>query len=337
MSNLRISVCIPTFNQELFVEQSIRSALNQTVSPFEIIVSNDCSTDGTKETLDKLSEEISILKVINQPQNLGISKNTNFCLRQATGDFIIRLDSDDLLSPDYIKLLSEELYKYPEAGYAHAAVNEIDKNNNFLKERKLIRKSGFVNGEVALKASLSGYRVTANIIMFRKKALETVGYISSKINFAEDYYLSAQLAAAGYGNLYSEKVLASYRVWTDTGKVRQKRKLEEIDGIRSIFDEVIEPAFETRGWNLAVVKSAREKFAINQSNCLGWSIYTDQEKIPLITALLELSDTKKSRFFVWLYKNGYGVFPESYYKLNSKIKGFGKNMLLNLTKKQAVQ
>jgi len=337
MNNLRISVCIPTFNQEIFIEQSIRSALNQTIPPFEIIVSNDCSTDGTRETLDKLSGEINILKVINQPQNLGISKNTNFCLRQATGDFIIRLDSDDLLSPDYIKLLSEELYKYPEAGYAHAAVNEIDENNNFLKERRLIRKPGFVNGEVALKASLNGYRVAANIIMFRKSALEKVGYISSGINFAEDYYLSAQLAAAGYGNVYSENVLASYRVWADIGKVRQKRKLEEIYGIRSLFDEVIEPAFKARGWGLAIVKSAREKFAINQSNCLGWSIYTDQEKIPLITALSGLSDTKKSRFFIWLYKKGYGVFPESYSKLNSKIKGFGKNLLLNLTKKRAVQ
>ncbi|MDB5086428.1 MAG: glycosyl transferase, partial [Mucilaginibacter sp.] len=139
------------------------------------------------------------------------------------------------------------------------------------------------------------------------------------------------------GNLYSENVLASYRVWTDTGKVRQKRKLEEIYGIRSIFDEVIEPAFETRGWDLTVVKSAREKFAINQSNCLGWNIYTDQEKIPLITALLGLSDTKKSRFFLWLYKKGYGVFPESYSKFNGKIRRFGKNLLLSLTKKGATQ
>ena len=85
---MKVSVCIPTYNQSLYIEQAIQSAAQQSHPPFEIIVSNDCSTDGTAEILEKLAKEIPSLKVFNQPVNLGMVPNTNAVLRLATGEFI---------------------------------------------------------------------------------------------------------------------------------------------------------------------------------------------------------------------------------------------------------
>ena len=82
---MKVSVCIPTFNQAAYIEQTIKSCTQQTLKPFEILVSNDCSTDNTLEVLKRLSQEISILKVINQPGNRGMVPNTDAVLRAATG------------------------------------------------------------------------------------------------------------------------------------------------------------------------------------------------------------------------------------------------------------
>lgn len=309
---MNVSVCIPTYNQASYIEKAIRSALNQTYPPFEIIISDDCSTDSTRNVLELLKTEIGILKVIYQPINLGISKNTDFCLRLASGEFVLRLDSDDYLLPTYISKLLDLFNNYPEAGYAHAGVQEVDKDGNFLKVRRLARKSGFQSSSIALKAASKGYRVAANIVMFKKSALIKVGFIVAKTNFAEDYYLSASLAANGFGNVYLDEVLSCYRVWLDNGKVRQKRKLDEIIGFRKVFEEVIEPAFKIKNWSLASLKIRKTDFVCAHSVCLAWNIYTKEEKKQLIQEFKNLSDTRRAKLFIWLYLNGFGKMMDAY-------------------------
>jgi glycosyltransferase involved in cell wall biosynthesis len=119
---VKISVCIPTFNQANYIELAINSVLNQTIKIDEIIISNDCSTDHTKNILDQMVLLHPHLMVFHQPINLGLKSNTNFALKKCTGDFIIKLDSDDFLKPDYAEKLFNEFIKYPNAGYAHASV-----------------------------------------------------------------------------------------------------------------------------------------------------------------------------------------------------------------------
>ncbi|MEJ6981984.1 glycosyltransferase family 2 protein [Pedobacter sp. P351] len=321
---MKVSICIPTFNQALFIEKSVKSAFEQTKLPYEIIVSDDCSTDQTRDILRKLSFEIPVLNVIYQPYNLGISKNTDACIRAATGDIIVRLDSDDYLSPRYVATLIDILSKYPDAGYVHAAVQEVDQNGGFLNKRKLFRKETYQGGDDALKAALKGYRVAANIIMFRKTALEKVNYMSGRPNFGEDYHLTASISAAGFGNVYVEEILSFYRVWVDSGKVRQRRKLDEISGIRRVFDEVIEPAFKARGWGLNVIESSKEAFACIHADCLSWSFYTAAEKKQLSHELKKLSSSQKALFFASVYASRFGPLFSSLITMNRNLKQYIK-------------
>lgn len=324
---MSVSVCIPTYNQGAYIGQTIKSIVNQTVQPIEIIVSNDCSTDNTKALLADLQKDVPLLKVINQPKNLGISANVDFCLKQATGDYVLRIDSDDMLKPGYIEQLSAMLDQYPDAGYAHAAVQEIDKNGRELNLRKLARPTGYQHADEALKAGVKGYRVAANILMFRKAALQKVGYVVSKIDFAEDYYLAVQIAAAGFGNVYNQETLACYRVWTDTGKVRQRRKLAEIKGLTAVFNEVIEPAFKQRRWDTGAIAKARESSAIAQSDCLGWDVYTDSEKSELENALLNLSDSENAKKFYNIHRKGLGFIVNAWSGLMNKMRVVVKNII----------
>ncbi|GAB2580960.1 glycosyltransferase family 2 protein [Spirosoma areae] len=329
---MKISVCIATYNQAAYLEQSIKSVFTQTLQPFEVIVSNDCSTDDTKLILDRLSSEYKNLKVIHQPINLGMVKNTNVCLKVATGDYVVKLDSDDYLLPDYIEELSLLLDTYPEAGYAHGSVQEIDGFGKNGTIRTLFRKTGFVDGDTALKSCVKGYKVAANIIMFRRSVLSGANYITSNVDFAEDYYLSAQIAALGFGNVYNEKILSCYRVWADNGNVRQKRKLNEINGLRIIFEEVIQPAFTLKGWNAEITAKARARFANKQSSCLGWTIYSNEEKKELEKAIFQLSNGLITHVYVKIYKLGYGEVIHFYQALLNWLKQIAKSILLSRNK-----
>ena len=325
---MKISVSIPTYNQGQYLEKAILSVFNQTVIPFEIIVSNDCSTDETEEVLTNLALKVPILKVINQPVNLGIGRNVDACLKAASGDFILRLDSDDYLEPEYCEVLVALLEQNPEAGYAHANVSEMDQFDNHLKNRILLRRSTFQNADEALKASVKGYRVAANILMFRRSALEAVNFMAGRPNFGEDYHLAVDLAAHGYGNVFSTKILSNYRVWVDTGKVRQKRKLNEIVGLTSVFKDVILPAFRKRSWSTTGVEKSMERIACAQSDCLGWDLYDSDEVAELTTVLLQLSSSRKTKRYIWLNVNGYGKYLTAIGKVKAKIKSLIKDKIL---------
>jgi glycosyltransferase involved in cell wall biosynthesis len=329
---LSVSVCIPTYNQCSYVEASILSAFNQTLKPTEIIVCDDCSTDGTKLVLERLSAEIPMLKVFHQPVNAGISKNVDTCLRMATGELIVRLDSDDKIFPEYLEKVSALMTKYPDAGYGHVAIQEIDQYDHSMRVRRLFRNSVFVNSEEALKAATRGYRVAANIIMFRRSALEKVGYITTKVNFAEDYYLSVKIADANYGNVYLDEILAAYRVWTDVGKVRQRRKLDEIKGIYGVFEDALEPAFKDREWNTGDLKERRSDVASAQADCLGWNVYSASEKKEIADLLLQLSSSKKVKAMIWLYGNGFGNVVSLYSKAIGIPKSLAKKVFIGINR-----
>lgn len=279
------------------------SVASQSLPPDEIIVSNDYSTDDTVSVLQKLTETIPSLSYFTQSSNLGITANTNYCLRAAKGDIIIRLDSDDMLAPDYILKLSKLLTENTNVGYAHAAVQEIDENGIFLKRRSLFRKRKYETGDEALLSALNGFKVAANIIMFRKEALEKVSFLQSKANFAEDYHLTASISAAGFGNIYSDEILSYYRVWADTGKKRNKRKLAEVMGLRLVFEDVMEKAFKQRDWSPKKILQARENFACRHADCLSWDIYNTEEKEVLKKELLRLSPSLKVRITIWMYQH----------------------------------
>jgi glycosyltransferase involved in cell wall biosynthesis len=326
---MKISVCIPTYNQGAYVEQTVRSILNQTLLPDEIVISNDCSTDETSRILAQLQHEISIIKVVNQSVNLGISKNTDACLRLASGNFIVRVDSDDLLLPDYIEVLSTLLVQHPEAGYAHCAIQEIDSVGNPKQLRQLYRKNIYESADEALLGGTKGYKVAANILMFRRSALEKVNYIASKINFAEDYYLAVSLANAGYGNVYSKEVLACYRVWSDTGKVRARRKLDEIKGLNAVFREVLMPAFKKRGFPLALLSKAKENIVNQHADCLAWNVYTEEEKVAIEKELRAVSNTALNKLIIYIYKNKLAFILNATKKLELFIRSRLKKWILN--------
>jgi succinoglycan biosynthesis protein ExoO len=104
---MNFSVIIPSYNVSGIVERAIRSAAMQTLPPFEILVIDDCSNDSTVEVVQALAREIPSVRVYSTRLNSGPSAARNVGLREAKGDWIALLDSDDAWKPGRLKRLSE--------------------------------------------------------------------------------------------------------------------------------------------------------------------------------------------------------------------------------------
>ena len=98
----KVSVIIPVFNVENFLEECLDSVIHQTFNDIEIICVNDASTDSSAEILDRFAQKDSRIKVITQPKG-GISKARNTGLEIASGKFVYFLDSDDYIEPTLIE------------------------------------------------------------------------------------------------------------------------------------------------------------------------------------------------------------------------------------------
>ncbi len=101
----RVTIGIPTINRSQLAMRAIRSALAQTYSDIEVIVSDDASTDDTVERVREIEDPRLVL--FEQKQRLGLVGNFDFCLRHASGEFFLLLGDDDVLLPKAIERLTE--------------------------------------------------------------------------------------------------------------------------------------------------------------------------------------------------------------------------------------
>lgn len=92
---LRISVIIPVYNVEKYIEKCIRSVCGQTYKNLEIILVDDCSKDMSGEICDDYVKQDTRIKVIHQPENMGLAWTRNMGMAQATGEYYLFVDSDD--------------------------------------------------------------------------------------------------------------------------------------------------------------------------------------------------------------------------------------------------
>lgn len=98
-----VSVIIPAYNVERFVEEAVCSIMTQTYKNLEILVTDDCSTDGTYAILQKLASEDTRIRLFRNEQNLNIVRTLNNMIAAANGTYIVRMDADDVSLPDRIE------------------------------------------------------------------------------------------------------------------------------------------------------------------------------------------------------------------------------------------
>lgn len=103
-----ISIIVPVYNLEKYIERCITSVLQQTYTNFELLLVNDGSTDSSLHICQRFAQKDSRIRVLSQ-ENKGVGKARNFGLDQMKGDFIFFLDGDDWVTPDCLEKLMSKM------------------------------------------------------------------------------------------------------------------------------------------------------------------------------------------------------------------------------------
>jgi len=177
---LNISVVIPSYNRKEFLKRSIDSAINQTKKPFEIIVVDDGSTDGTESMI---KSDYDFVKFIKQ-KNKGVSAARNIGIEVSIGEWICFLDSDDEWKKDKLEKQINAMKSNP--GYKFFHSNEIwIKNGIRINQKKKHKKYG---GDIFDKC-LDMCRISPSSVMINKTVFDEVGNFNEDLVVCEDYEL----------------------------------------------------------------------------------------------------------------------------------------------------
>jgi len=103
LTDLKLSIGLPVYNGEKFIRKCLDSILAQTFSNFEIIISDNASTDNTQTICQEYSKKDKRIRYIRQENNIGLLPNFNFVLEQAKNEFFMWIGVDDFILPDYVK------------------------------------------------------------------------------------------------------------------------------------------------------------------------------------------------------------------------------------------
>jgi glycosyltransferase involved in cell wall biosynthesis len=208
-----VSVVITTFNQERFIEATVRSALAQTYPHREIIVVDDGSTDSTPSLLAAFGDQIVFIRQSNQ----GVAESRNSGVRRARGELLAFLDGDDLWAPDKLAVQVETYRQYPQAGLV--VVDACMFSESGLLEPSTLRGAGeFIQGvqeETFCARSFEAllpdnFIVTTSQVMVPASVLARIGPSDPAFKIASDYDLYLRIAMH-YEVAFAKRVLTHWR------------------------------------------------------------------------------------------------------------------------------
>lgn len=178
-----ISIIIPVYNVEKYIEKCIKSILKQTFSQFEIILIDDGSTDGSAEICDKWQRHDPRIRCIHQ-ENAGVSVARNTGFAACTGDYILFVDGDDLLAPDMCECLLKNMRQNnSDVSYCGFYNVFADKTETLIPDKKQLHGNEI---QYELVTSSSFYTAVWNKLFRRQVLLDIEGNF---IKFPQGIYV----------------------------------------------------------------------------------------------------------------------------------------------------
>ncbi len=241
----KITICIPTFNRINLLPLAIESVLKQTYEDFELIICDDGSSDGTVELMSQYTD--SRIKYIRHPQNIGKSNNMRSGFDAASGEYFIKFDDDDRLTPDFLAHTAQILDNNSNIDFVGTDHWIIDINNirDNEKTQENSRRWGRANLPEGIVENLlevvfvkQSFQIGATL--FRRQILLLSGFMQPNWQNCEDNDLFVRLAVAGRKGYYLPELLMEYRVHAEqqSGNRAVRYLSDKVDYLESYqFDD----------------------------------------------------------------------------------------------------
>jgi glycosyltransferase involved in cell wall biosynthesis len=206
------TVIIPLYNKEKYIENAIKSVLNQTFTDFNLVIVNDCSTDKSVEIASKYISDT--VEIIHHKKNAGLAAARNSGIKNSNSNYITYLDADDLWKPTFLESIFQLIQNFPEARIFGTNYEEIwgavIKNPLNGSEILPIDFTGYIN---FFKINVKQGIYTHGSVCFHKEVFEKIGYYNEDIGFSEDLDFNIR-ANYNFKLAYENSVQMSYFMQT---------------------------------------------------------------------------------------------------------------------------
>lgn len=262
----KVSILIATYNQEDYIKQAVNSALNQSYSNLEVIVSDDCSTDNTFEILSEIKDER--LKIFRNQKNIGrIANHRKLLYEYATGDFVAFLDGDDFYIYDnFVKDAVEIFLNYSDVVSVLGGYEDLF----YTGERKQFLSTKNLNIVDGIDILFRKYKVryAHGSWIFRRNLIEKFEFFSGKVPIGDD--LEGWFKSLFFGKVaLLPKAVFTHRIHFDNGVV--KVDVEKLTKDLYLYD-IIKDFGISLGYDEELMLKWRDYYILKQAESfISWA------------------------------------------------------------------
>jgi len=251
-----VSVCIPAFNHEKYVGDAIDSVLSQTMQDFEIVITDDCSTDKTRDVITSYTDER--IRFFTSPRNSGPGAAANNNLLNARGKFIALLASDDIFVPTKLETQVSFLESNPDIGAAFSWMTYVSESGDDFDTPVSTDHVDIHNRSQAEWLGyllFSGNPFSAPTAMLRRSLVDTIGLLDSRMLQVQDLDFWIRACLKAQVHIIPERLIR-YRIRANSANAsanspdQQARTYWEYSKVfshlRQAPDELFDAAFADR-------------------------------------------------------------------------------------------
>lgn len=264
----KIDILLATYNGEKFVKEQIESILNQTYENFNLIISDDASTDNTLNILEEYEKKDTRIKVFKKEKNKGLIDNFEFLLKNVTSDYFMFSDQDDIWKKDKIEKSINKL-KEENSGLVYTDLEIVDEKLNVIypsywKYKQIYKKIIKYNNFEALY--LNNF-VTGCTILAKSKYIKDILPLPRNSKFVLHDYWTALIISAKDKISYVEEPTIQYRQHKNNrvGSSRKSDQLENFEDLRNLFIRVKIEHFEVFKENIEKIKTKESSKYTNEA------------------------------------------------------------------------
>ncbi|BAI62003.1 putative glycosyltransferase [Methanocella paludicola SANAE] len=228
-----VSIIIPAYNQQEYIQSALSSVIDQTLKDWEAIIVNDGSTDNTDIIAQEFIKKDSRFNYIYQ-DNKGLSEARNTGLKLAKGKYVVFLDSDDILDTQMLELTTGYLEKHVNIDIVNGAWDQIDDNGKAISRRF---------GPIIRKNYLYDLMLTnlfpVHSLLIKKAVFDYCGFFDVALNSHEDWDMWLRALSNGYKMGYLNHLIAHYRIHPQS---MTKNKQRMINSTCQVLDKTFKPS-----------------------------------------------------------------------------------------------
>ena len=209
----RVSVLMPSFNYARYLPVAINSVLSQSYSDLELIVTDDCSTDESREIIEQWRRLDDRVLPVFHDVNRGLARARNSGLAVSSGEFVALCDADDVWLPGKLQTQMDCFLARPELGVVHSDSAIIDAVGNVTGKRfsSLLHRKGQVTSGNLFKVLCERNFLCVPTVILRREAIQYAGGFEESLRSLEDWVCWTKVSRK-YPFHYIEDALVHYRI-----------------------------------------------------------------------------------------------------------------------------